>query len=186
MANKYQQKKDDFDSKFRINDEIRTYGNVRIVGEGVEPKIVDISEARKMAEEAGLDLVEMQTRSDIPIVRICNYEKMVYEMKKSAKKNKQKAAPLKEVQLRVNIAKHDMETKAKMARRFIEDGSKVKVVLTMKGRETMRREENKKTILDFIVMLDDVAVPEGFPRDEGNRTIVIMKRRIGKVKEEVK
>ena len=108
-------KKNDFSSKFRVNDEIRVGGNVRIVGEGIESKVVAMSEARKIAEDMELDLVEIQGKSDVPIVRVCNYEKMLYELKKAAKKNKQQVKPLKEIQLSVNIAKHDLETKANNA-----------------------------------------------------------------------
>jgi translation initiation factor IF-3 len=170
-------KKNDFSSKFRVNDEIRVGGNVRIVGEGIESKVVTMSEARKIAEDMELDLVEIQGKSDVPIVRVCNYEKMLYELKKAAKKNKQQVKPLKEIQLSVNIAKHDLETKANNAKKFIEDGSRVRVTLTMKGRELSRREDNKKSILEFIVMMDDVAIPESAPKDEGNKTVVILKKR---------
>lgn len=170
-------KKNDFSSKFRVNDEIRIGGNVRIVGEGIESKVVTMSEARKIAEDMELDLVEIQGKSDVPIVKVCNYEKMLYELKKVAKKNKQHVKPLKEIQLSVNIAKHDLETKANNAKRFIEDGSRVRVTLAMKGRELSRREDNKKSILEFIVMMDDVAVPESTPKDEGNKTVVILKKR---------
>ena len=170
-------KKNDFSSKFRVNDEIRIGGNVRIVGEGIESKVVTMSEARKIAEDMELDLVEIQGKSDVPIVRVCNYEKMLYELKKAAKKNKQHVKPLKEIQLSVNIAKHDLETKANNAKRFIEDGSRVRVTLAMKGRELSRRGDNKKSILEFIVMMDDVAVPESTPKDEGNKTVVILKKR---------
>ena len=170
-------KKNDFSSKFRVNDEIRIGGNVRIVGEGIESKVVTMSEARKIAEDMELDLVEIQGKSDVPIVRVCNYEKMLYELKKAAKKNKQHVKPLKEIQLSVNIAKHDLETKVNNAKRFIEDGSRVRVTPAMKGRELSRREDNKKSILEFIVMMDDVAVPESTPKDEGNKTVVILKKR---------
>ena len=170
-------KKNDFSSKFRVNDEIRIGGNVRIVGEGIESKVVTMSEACKIAEDMELDLVEIQGKSDVPIVKVCNYEKMLYELKKAAKKNKQHVKPLKEIQLSVNIAKHDLETKANNAKRFIEDGSRVRVTLAMKGRELSRREDNKKSILEFIVMMDDVAVPESTPKDEGNKTVVILKKR---------
>jgi translation initiation factor IF-3 len=102
---------------------------------------------------------------------------MLYELKKSEKKNKQATKPLKEIQLSFNIAKHDLETKANNARKFIEDGSRVRVTLSMKGRELSRREENKKSILEFIVLLEDVAVPEATPRDEGNKTVVTLKRK---------
>ena len=169
--------KNDFSSRFRVNDEIRVGGNVRIVGEGIESKVVTMSEARKIAEGMELDLVEIQGKLEIPIIKVCNYEKMLYELKKAAKKNKQQAKPLKEIQLSVNIAKHDLETKANNAKRFIEDGSRVRVTLAMKGRELSRREENKKSILEFIVMMDEVAIPESTPRDEGNKTVVILKKR---------
>ena len=171
------QKKNDFSSRFKVNEEIKLYGNVRIVGEGIESKVVPIEEARSMAESMELDLVLLNTNGNEPVIKLCNYEKMLYEMKRMAKKNKQTAKPLKDIQLSVNIAKHDMETKANNARRFLEDGSRVRVTLTMKGREMARHEENKKSILEFIVMLEDVAVPEAAPRDDGNRTSVILKRR---------
>ena len=130
-----------------------------------------------IADEMDMDIVEIQSKSDIPIIKICNYDKMLYEMKKAAKKNKQQAKPLKEIQLSVNIAKHDLETKVNNAKKFIEDGSKVRVMLSMKGRELARREENKKSILEFIVMMDDVAIPESALKDEGNKTVVILKKR---------
>lgn len=171
------QKKNDFSSKFRVNDEIRFNGNVRIVGNDIESRIVPMQEAKRIASGMDLDLVEIQGNLETPIIRICNYEKMIYELKKSAKKSKQAVKPLKEIQLSVNIAKHDLETKANNARKFIEDGSRVRVILSMKGRELSRREENKKSILEFVVLLEDVAVPEAAPRDEGNKTVVILKRK---------
>jgi translation initiation factor IF-3 len=169
--------KNDLASKFKVNEEIRLHGNVRLVGEGLESKVVSIEEARRIAESMGLDLVDLGGRQETPVLKVCNYEKMIYEMKKAAKKNKQHTKPLKDIQLSVNIAKHDMETKANSARKFIEDGCRVRVTLTMKGRELSRREENKKSILEFIVMLEDVAVPEAVPRDDGNKTSVILKKK---------
>ena len=74
------QKKNDFSSKFRVNDEIRFNGNVRIVGNDIESRIVSMLEAKKIAREMDLDLVEIQGNLDVPIIRICNYEKMLYEL----------------------------------------------------------------------------------------------------------
>ena len=169
--------KNDLASKFKVNEEIRLHGNVRVVGEGLESRVVSIEEARRIAESMDLDLVDLGGRQETPVLKVCNYEKMIYEMKKAAKKSKQHNKPLKDIQLSVNIAKHDMETKANNARKFIEDGCRVRVTLTMKGRELSRREENKKSILEFIVMLEDVAVPEAVPRDDGNKTSVILKKK---------
>ena len=162
---------------FRINDEIYGNYNVRIVGEGIESKVVPLAAAKKIASEMELDLIEINKNVNPPIMRIASYEKMMYELKKAAKKNKQSAKPLKEIQLSVNITEHDLQTKANNAKKFIENGSKVKVTLTMKGRELMRRDESKRSILEFIVLLEDVAVPEAQPRDDGNKTIVILKKK---------
>ena len=170
-------KQNKFIEKYRVNDEIKFNGNVRVVGNDIESKVIPMAEARKMAEEMELDLVEIQSNTDTPVIRICNYEKMIYELKKNSKKNKQHGKPLKEIQLSVNIAKHDLETKANNARKFINDGCRVMVTLTMKGRELVRREENKKAIFEFIVMLEDVAVPESIPRDDNNKTTVILRKK---------
>lgn len=162
---------------FRINDELHGNYDVRIIGDNIESKVVTLEEAKKIAYDAELDLIEINSKVSPPIMRIASYEKFIYEMKKNAKKNKQTAKPVKEIQLSVNISEHDLQTKANYAKRFIEDGSKVKVTLTMKGRELSRKEENKRSILEFIVMLEDVAVPESQLRDDGNKTIVTLKKK---------
>jgi len=162
---------------FRINDELRGNYDVRIIGEGIQSKVVSLFEAKDIAKSMNLDIIEVNNKTSPPIMRIANYEKMVYEMKKMAKKNKQQVKQLKEIQLSVNISEHDLQTKANKAREFIEDGNKVKVVLTMKGRELSRRDISKKSILQFIVSLSDVSVPESQPKDEGNKTIVILKKK---------
>ena len=162
--------------RFRINEQIHGH-EVRIVGDGIESRVLPLNEAKKIAYAMGLDLIEINLNGQTPIVKVANYDKMLYELKKAAKKNKQHTKPFKEVQLSVNIAPHDLETKANQAKKFIENGSKVKVVLTMRGRELARRDDNKKSILEFITLLDEVAVPESMPKDEGNKTIVILKKR---------
>lgn len=161
---------------FRINDEIR-WDKVRIVGEGIESKVLSLNEAKTIAKTMNLDLIEINHNLEIPIVKVANYDKFLYDLKKSAKKNKQHIKPMKEIQLSVSIASHDIETKVNQAKKFIKDGSKVKVTLTMRGRELARRDENKKSLLEFITLLDDVAVPENMPKDEGNKTVVILKKR---------
>ena len=169
--------------EYRINDEITLSCPVRVIGDGIESQIMSLNEAKKLAESLDLDLIEINGKITPAIIRIANYEKMMYEFKKSAKKAKQnQTKPLKEIQLSANIAKHDIETKGNKAKEFIADGSKVKVVLTLKGREMTRRDENKKSLLEFIEYMSDVSVPEAMPRDEGNKTIVILKKREGKPK----
>ena len=164
--------------EYRINDEIDFYGQVRVVGENANNEVMSIDKARKLAESLDLDLVEINSRVTPPIMKVCNYEKMVYELKKTLKKNRQQAKPPKEIQLAVNIAENDLKTKENQARKFLEDGFKVKVILIMKGRGLARRTENKKTIFKFIADLEDAAAAESLPKDEGTRTIVFLKRKI--------
>ena len=159
----------------RINDEIYGYSQVRIVGDNIESKVVSLSEAKKIAERMELDLVEINNKTNPPIVRICDYNKFLYELKKNAKKNRQVVHQVKEIQLSVSIAKHDLETKAKQAINFLNHGDKVKVVLTMRGRELTRREENKKCIAIFLELIGDEGIVESL-KDEGNKTIVIIKK----------
>ena len=120
---------------------------------------------------------EIKIKAKVAKKNIKYLERTADELKKIAKKTKQNAKPLKEIQLSVNIATHDLQTKANNARRFIEEGCRVRVTLSMKGRELMRRDENKKSILEFIVMLEDVAVPESAPIDEANKTVVTLKKK---------
>ena len=162
---------------YRINDEISGYDKVRIIGEGVESQVISLNEAKKIAESMEMDLIEINSNINPPILKIGNYEKLLYEMKKNQKKNKQQASQVKEIMLRTNIAKHDLETKVKKAKEFIENGDKVRVTLTMKGRELTRREESQRSILEFIVMMEDIAIPEGKLIENENRTIVVLKKR---------
>lgn len=173
MANNFNTR-NSIDNKFIVNGQIRA-NNVRIVGENIESRIVSIFEARKLAESLGLDMIQISNGNGVPIVKIANYEKMLYEQKKREKKSKQSTKPIKEIRLTVNIASHDMETKLKQANKFISEGSKVKVVLTMKGRELSRREENKKSILEFVSEASEFAIPESMPKDMGNKVIVMLK-----------
>lgn len=161
----------------RINDEIRGVDTVRIIGEGIESREISIKEARKIASNLELDLVEVNGNINPPIVKVVNYSKYMFELKKTLKSKNKKNCVLKEVQLSTNISSNDLNTKVRKAKEFIEDGNKVKVVLTMKGRELGRREESKKSLLTFIVAMEEVAVPESLPRDEGNRCTVILKKK---------
>lgn len=165
---------------FRVNDEIRLPNHVvvRVLEEGKDASLMTMGEARELAETEGLDLVEIQGRLEVPVMRVCQYDKMLYELKKKEKAAKQNASkPMKEIQLSVRIAQHDLQTKANSAKKFLIEGSKVKVVLSMRGRELARRDENKKSLLEFITLVEECGVPESAPKDEGNKTIVILKRR---------
>ena len=160
----------------KVNDEINGLDKVRNVREKNESKIVSLNEAKKIASDLDLDLVEVNLKITPPVLKICNYEKLIYEMKRNEKKNKQVILPIKEIQLSVNICMHDIEIKAKQAMNFIEKGHKVKVILTMKGRELSRRDESKKSLLEFLTLTEDVASIESL-KDDGNKSIAILKKK---------
>lgn len=180
MANK---KKDDFVEP-RINDEIYGNPNVRAIyqknpSESCDEdfnRVMSLSEAKKIARNLNLDVIEINGKTSPIIVRIANYSKYLYELKKKLKNKQKTKNELKEIQLRANISAHDLQTKAKKANEFISEGDKVKVVLVMRGRELSRREQSKKPIYDFIEQLSEVAVKES-EKDEGNKCIVILKKK---------
>ena len=111
----------------------RSMPRVRLVGEGVN-EIVSADLALRQADEQGLDLVVVSDKSDPPVVRIQDFKKLEYE-KKKARQTKSKTSELKEIQLKVNISDHDLQTKVSAIKRFLERGDKVKVTVRLKGRE---------------------------------------------------
>lgn len=164
----------------RINDEIRGYSEVRLNWEEDGTKhseVMSITSARNTAAAYELDLIELNANANPPILLMANYSKYLYNLKRQQKAKAKPTTTVKEVQLSTNISEHDMEVKAKKAKEFLLDGDKVKVTLTMRGRELGRREESKRSLFQFITMLEDVGVPEAMPRDEGNRAIVIIKKK---------
>ena len=184
MARQQQKQRRKPEKEPRINREITAEGDVRVIYKGRngdEPfnMVTSLKEAARTAARMELDLIEVNTSGTVPILLIDNYSKYRFEQKKSEKERKRNssAGQLKEIQITTNISEHDMGVKARAAERFIKDGDKVKVVLKMRGRELGRREQSKKSILQFITMLEDVAVPESMPRDEGNKCIVILKKK---------
>lgn len=169
----------------RINGEIRGYTMARVVYQeknGVKSPddfstIMSVYDGVGKARELGLDLVEINQNAAPPVLRICDYSKYFYELKKRAKQMSKSKNEVKEIQLTTNIGRNDMEVKAKKAAEFIEDGDKVKVVLKMRKREAERIEESKRCLYEFMLMLNDVATPESMPKDEGQRSIVILKKK---------
>lgn len=171
----------------RINYEIKGHDEVRLiykehkdsVSENDFNKVVPWKEAIRLSKEKGLDLIEINPKSHPIIVRLEDYSKYLYDLKRQMKHNKKKTQTLKEIQISVNISMHDLEIKANKAKEFIEDGDKVKVVLTMKGRELLRKEESKKSFYQFIqIMIDSgIATFDCAPRDEEKRCYVIFKKK---------
>ena len=120
------------------NDRSFTAKEVRLIGaEGEQLNIVSLETAREMAKEAGLDLVIVADKADIPVLRIMNFGKLQYEQKKNLKAQKKNnaAQKVKEVKFHVTIDKHDYEFKIKKALDFLEKGCRLKITLALRGRE---------------------------------------------------
>lgn len=176
------QKKGTF--KVRVNNDIR-YETARViykekndtVSENDFNRVMSVYEAKKIADKLDLDLIEINERSTPPILKIYDYTKYVWEMKQLEKKKRKNVVETKEIQLSVNISLHDMETKARHAKEFIEKGHKVRIVLTMKGRELTRRDESSKSFYEFLEIMGNGVSYDLAPKNEGNKLITIIKKK---------
>jgi len=140
--------------------------------------VVPIAEALQLAEQAGLDLVQVSGESDPPVCRILDFGKYKYEQSKKEKANRarSKAAELKEVRLgrSMKIDPHDLEIRLNQARRFLIDGHKVQIVQNFKGREVMHRDRGHERMKYVIASLEDVSKVETTPRMAGRRMMVML------------
>jgi translation initiation factor IF-3 len=154
----------------KINDKIRAT-QVRLVGDGIEPRVVSIMEALKIAEEKGLDLVEIAAQADPPVCKIVDYQKYLYERKKKEKETKAKAAKqvLKEIRFGPNTDEHDFNFKVKHAQKFLEEGAKVKAYVHFRGRTIAYKEKGEIILLKFAQALEEFGKVEMLPKLEGNR-----------------
>ncbi|WP_034731776.1 translation initiation factor IF-3 [Bacteriovorax sp. Seq25_V] len=160
----------------RINEDIRI-SECRLVGEEEQYGVVSISRAREIAEELGLDLVEIAPTAKPPVVKVIDYGKYKYELQKKLAEAKKKQAKivLKEIQLRPNIEKHDLDTKLKRAQKFLEDGDKVKFVMQFRGREMAYKDMGKEKFDAIIATVCEFgAAIESPAKLMGNRIITIL------------
>ena len=145
---------------FLVNDQIE-FSKVQVVdSNGEKVGVLPIKKAIELAEEEGLDLVLVSSNPSNPVCKILDYSKYKFEMNKKAKesKKKQKVIEIKEVRLSPNIDKHDLETKAKNASKFIEAGNKVKVTMRFRGRELNFIEQGKEIMDSFKELVIDSQV----------------------------
>ncbi|MGO8737463.1 translation initiation factor IF-3 [Rhodoblastus sp.] len=160
----------------RINRDIRVREVQLIDAEGQNRGVVEIVEALGLAEEDGLDLVEIVPNADPPVCKILDYGKYRFnEQKKAAEaRKKQKVVELKEIKLRPGIDDHDYETKMKAVRRFFEEGDKVKFVLRFRGREMAHQELGFKVLERVKAETGPIAKIELEPSMEGRQMIMIL------------
>ncbi len=158
----------------RVNHRIRV-PEVRLIGaDGGLLGVVATHEALRMAQEAGLDLVEVNAKSDPPVCKILDFGKMKYEEKKKAAeaRRKQTVIEVKELKLRPKTDDHDLEVKVNHARRFLEAGDKVKFTVRFRGREITHPDRAKMQLDQILAKVEDLSVTELAPRLDG-RTMIL-------------
>ncbi|GAO45657.1 translation initiation factor IF-3 [Flavihumibacter petaseus NBRC 106054] len=159
---------------------------VRLVGDNVTVGVYSIQDAQRMAQEQGLDLVEISPNADPPVCRIIDYNKFLYEKKKKEKEMKAKAkqSEVKEIRFTPNTDDHDFNFKAKHAEEFLKEGNKVKAYVQFRGRAIQFKDRGELLLLKFAERLSDFGVLEGMPKMEGKRMLAIWAPKSQKKKKE--
>lgn len=174
MSNKFDRRKPNRGPEAIANGAIR-FPKVRVGELGV----MDIRDARAEAESQGLDLVLITDKPEIPVCKIVDLNKFLYEKKKrekeAAKKQRESRIEVKEVQFRPNIDTHDFETKMKNVVRFVDKGNHVKLLIRFRGRE-MANTQAGFEIINRVMKTEDNLSFESKPQLNGNRLIAIVKR----------
>ena len=158
----------------RINDRIRA-PQVRLVGDNVQVGIYPIEEAKRIAREQELDLVEISPNADPPVCKIIDYKKFLYEKKRKEKEMKANAkqSEVKEIRFTPGTDDHDFDFKAKHAVEFLKDGNKVKAYVQFKGRAIQFQDRGQLLLLKFAERLADVGILENLPKMEGRRMLAM-------------
>jgi translation initiation factor IF-3 len=164
------------DDEIRINENI-TAKQVRLIdAENENRGIVSLKEALALAEEEGLDLIEISPQANPPVCKILDFGKFRYEQQKrknEAKKN-QKVVEIKELKLRPMIDTHDYEVKVKQAKKFLEQGNKVKFTMRFKGRELSANDMGKQVLSKLIEDLEDCSKIDSEMKLEGRQMTMIL------------
>lgn len=160
----------------RINREIKAK-EVRLINyNGENAGVVSLAEALKIAQEVGLDLIEISPQVTPPVCKVLDYGKYKYEMQKKkneAKKN-QKVVSIKELKLRPMIDTHDYEVKVKLAKKFLAQGDKVKFTMRYKGREMSANDLGKEILNKLLEDLDGLCKVDSAPKMEGKQMFMIV------------
>ncbi|MEI3550741.1 MAG: translation initiation factor IF-3 [Alphaproteobacteria bacterium] len=160
----------------RINENIRVK-EVRLIDENGENRgVVSIREALAIADEAGLDLIEISPQAVPPVCKVLDYGKYKYEVQKrknEAKKN-QKVVEIKELKLRPMIDTHDYEVKIKQAKKFLSQGNKVKFTMRYKGREMSANDMGREVLNNILEDLEGLIKVDSEPKLEGRQMMMIV------------
>lgn len=159
----------------RINEKIIA-PQIRLVIEGEEPKVMSVREALVLAEEEELDLVEISPNAVPPVCKIMDYRKFLYNQKRKQKelKAKQSKIVIKEIRFGPNTDDHDFNFKLEHAKKFLEEGSKVKAYVFFRGRTIVFKDRGEILLLKFAQELTDLGVLEQMPKLEGKRMTIMI------------
>ena len=148
----------------------------RLVGEGVDNNIYPIKEALRIVEELGVDLVEINAEANPPVCKAMDYKKFIFDQKKKLKEQKAKAVKVvvKEIRLGPQTDEHDFEFKLNHAKRFLQEGSKVKVEVFFKGRSIVYKDQGEIMLLKFAQELEELGKVEAMPKLEGKRMMMVI------------
>ena len=162
-----------------INGQIKAKEVQLISDNGEKLGMLPIARALEIAEEMKMDLVLVSPNAQVPVCKIMNYGKYKFEQAKKEKeaKKKQKVLETKELRITPNIEEHDFGFKSKNARKFIEDGNKVKITVRFRGRELNNVKLGEDVLNQFITELEDVAVVEKKPKLEGKNMFIILAKK---------
>lgn len=160
-----------------------TAEEIRVVGaDGEMGGVMSVAEGIALAEEAGLDLVEVSPNASPPVCKILDHGKYKYEQQKKAAeaRKKQKTVDVKEVKIRPGIEKHDYDVKMRNARKFLENGDKVKVTMRFRGREMAHQNIGYDLLKKMIEELSDVGKVDLHPKMEGRQIIMVLSSEVPK------
>ena len=169
------------EDRHKINAKIRAE-EVRLVGDNVEVGIYPIGKALEIADELGLDLVEISPKADPPVCKVMDYKKFLYEQKKRDKAIKSKATKVvvKEIRFGPNTDDHDYQFKKKHGEKFLKDGAKLKAFVFFKGRSIIFKEQGQILLLRLAQDLEEFGKVEQMPKLEGKRMIMFIAPKKGK------
>ena len=159
-----------------VNNDIRAREVMVITDTGEQLGVLSKREALALAEERNLDLVLVAPQAKPPVAKFMDYNKFKYDQQKRAKeaKKKQKIVSIKEIRLSAKIDTHDLETKLRNARKFLEKGDKLKISMRFRGREMAYTNQGREVMLDFAKRCEDLADIEARPKQEGRTMIMAM------------
>ena len=161
----------------RINESIRAR-ELRVIGQdGEQLGIVSRAEALKLAEEAGVDLVEISPNADPPVAKIVDWGKYQYQKMKEQQKNRKnsKQAELKQMRFGLKIGSGDLDIKLRKIRSFLEAGHKVRIQIFYRGREMAHKELGYELINKIVALLDEDAILEQKPQMAGRNLSIVVR-----------